>query len=81
MRLRILNSDPAGHWLSVHRQGCQHLKRTRHWDEGGFEWVEDHDTLTAAAESIASDFIAEGSMTVEESLDHIHFYPCVDLPL
>lgn len=81
MRLTILNSDP-NHWLSVHRTGCAHLKRGRHWDVGTqFEWIEEHDSLESCAHSVASDFIQEGSMTEDESLQHVHFYPCVDLPL
>lgn len=80
MKVRILNND-GNHWLAVHKDGCAHLKRNRHWDEGEFAWVEDHDTLTEIADSIASDFIAEGSMTVDEARDdHIYFYPCVTLP-
>lgn len=81
MKVRILNNDPAGHWLAVHKAGCAHLRRTRHWDEGEFAWVEEHENLTDLAASVACDFIAEGSMTVEEARDeHIYFYPCVTLP-
>lgn len=82
MKLRILNSDPAGHWLSVHKAGCADLKkRGGNWDDGEFAWVEEHDSITDAAESIASDFIQEGSMTLADAVAAIHFYPCVTLPL
>lgn len=79
MNLTILNTVNE-HWLEVHRTGCQHLNRRplRYQDQS---WTEDHESLSAAAESFACDFIAEGSMTPEEALDEVHFAPCVTLPL
>lgn len=79
MKVTILNQDPNGHWLSVHKAGCRDLSRLPHFVET--DWHEDHDTITEIALSICSDFINEGSMTEDESLQHVHFYPCVTLPL
>jgi len=82
MNLTVLND--GNHWLEAHRTGCQHLSRNaahKHNVKHGLVWTEDHATLTSAAESFASDFIAEGSMTVEDALASIHFAPCVKLPL
>lgn len=83
MKLRILNQSNDGHWLSVHKADCRDLNRDQsvQWENRhGHRWIENHDSLRSAAESIACDFISEGSMTVEEALGAIYFYPCVDLP-
>lgn len=77
MKLRILNSDP-NHWLAVHKDGCRDLRRYR--NEAPYEWAEDHETLRSCAISVSSDFIKEGSMTEDESLEYVYFYPCVTLP-
>lgn len=82
MNLTVLND--GNHWLEVHKTGCQHLSRNaahRHNVKHGLVWTEDHETIRDAAESFASDFIAEGSMTVEDALGSIHFAPCVKLPM
>lgn len=80
MKLHVIR--PQEHWLAVHKAGCADLRRIHPMSEDRrYPWMEDHESLTEAAESIASDFIAEGSMTVEEALNEIHFFPCVTLPL
>ena len=82
MNLTVLND--GNHWLEAHKTGCQHLNRNpqhKHNVRHGIAWTEDHETLRSAAESFASDFIDEGSMTVEDALSSIHFAPCVKLPL
>lgn len=83
MKLTVLieGGRQQSHWMEVHRTGCKDLAKHRGSDPHNLRWVEDHDSLTDAAESFASDFIAEGSMTVETALRDVHFAPCVTLPL
>src|SRR5882724_2165441 len=86
MKLLVLNDSPNGHWLEVHRGGCADLNKAKYRrcqgaDGGRWAWIEDHDTLTSAAESFASDFIDEGSMTLADALNEIYFAPCVTIPL
>ena len=68
-------------WMEVHKTGCRDIRRNIHRDSHEGMWTEDHDSLTSAAESFASDFIDEGSMTIEDALSAIYFYPCVTLPI
>lgn len=81
MKVRILTSDSAGHWMSVHKEGCRDVTRNARGDDREYPWIEDHETITSIAHSVCSDFIAEESMTEDESLQHVYFYPCVTLPL
>ena len=67
-------------WMEVHKTGCRDIKRKSYRDAHSGQWTEDHDSLTSAAESFASDFINEGSMTIDDALAAIYFYPCVTLP-
>jgi len=77
MNLTIVDTNHARYWMEVHKTGCTDLLRLRGPQQSTFE----ADSLTEAAADLAADFIAEGSMTVERALQHIHFAPCVRLPL
>lgn len=69
-----------GEWMEVHKTGCRDILRNLYSDAHNGQWVENHDSLSSCAESVASDFIAEGSMTIDDALSAIKFYPCVTLP-
>jgi hypothetical protein len=81
-KLSVLDPNEADAWSEVHAAGCAHLNRRGRWGikRGTNAYELDATSLLDAAESIASDFIAEGSLTAEEALQHIHFAPCVKLP-
>jgi hypothetical protein len=82
--LTVLDPNFTGaHWMEVHAEGCADLRRKiwRGYLKGDGAWTIAVSSLTEAAQSIAGDFIAEGSMTVEDAIDeHIHFANCVHLP-
>lgn len=83
MKLKVLDPNLSqAHWLEVHADGCADLrKRARHSHQqrGEGAFTIEADTLSEAAAKAASDFIAEGSMTLESALKEIHFAPCVKL--
>lgn len=82
MKLTVLiDGGNSGKWMEIHKTGCADLNKFRHSDNHGLKWVEEHATKTEAAESFASDFIAEGSMTLADALADMHFAPCVTIPL
>lgn len=64
-------------WMVVHATGCADIRR---YGPGNQNCTLDASTVTEAAADLASDFIAEGSMTLDQALDDIHFAPCVKLP-
>jgi hypothetical protein len=68
-----IDTRETDYWMEVHSSECQCR------GNGGATFSAA--TLTEAAADLASDFIDEGSMTVEAARDeHIHFAPCVKLP-
>jgi hypothetical protein len=76
--LRQVDGDRTDYWMEIHAAGCSHKKARVSQGASSFTAI----SLTDAALEIASDFINEGSMTVEEARDsHIHFAPCVNLPV
>ena len=83
-KLILVDGNETREWMEVHRAGCAHITRRRHPETLRCVAAGDtpeHSSLTSAAADFAYDFIAEGSMTVEEARDeHIHFAPCVRLP-
>lgn len=74
MRLAILDVNETSHWMEAHKAGCQHLSRS-------VTWTIDAETMEAAAGIVAADFIAEGSLTIADAIDAIHWAPCVKLPV
>jgi hypothetical protein len=78
--LAVLDPNDTPNWMEVHKAGCQHLTRGRGRSKGENAWTLEAGSLTEAATEIAHDFIAEGSMTVEEAVENIHWAPCVKLP-
>ena len=83
MKLTVLDPNSTNFWMEAHKAGCADLKKRDRFGmpKGRGAWTMEADTLTEAAEVIAGDFLEEGSMSVEEALGHIHFAPCVDLPV
>jgi hypothetical protein len=78
MKLAALDPNSAqDHWMEVHKAGCADTTRRGK----RVHWTFDAATLTEAAEEVASDFLDEGSMTIEDALADIHFAPCVTLPV
>jgi hypothetical protein len=79
MRLVVLDPNATPYWMEVHKAGCADLsKGPRGRAKAQGAWTVEADTLTEAAEDIAGDFLAEGSMTVDEAIDeHIHWSPCM----
>lgn len=81
--LRVLdpNQVEKGYWMEVHADGCADLSRGRRGQtKGAGSWTIEAATMREAAIAISSDFIAEGSMTEDEALEHVYFAPCVKLP-
>jgi hypothetical protein len=78
MQLVLIDTNETDYWMEVHKAGCGAIGRRAHvYGEATFA----ASTLTEAAADLASDFIDEGSMTLEDARDeHIHFAPCVKLP-
>lgn len=81
--LVVLDVNKTQHWNEVHKAGCKDLAKTdRHGRQRGHDaWSISAHSRTDAARIIGSDFLQEGSMTLQDVLDSIHFAPCVSLPL
>lgn len=56
--------------MEVHAAGCRDIRGRGHWTFAAT-------ALEDAAYEVASDFIDEGSMTLADAIDVIHFAPCV----
>lgn len=71
--ISIVDPNFSKAWAEVHKAGCSHLGKRKpvHYT------LEEIGSRVEAAEEIASDFIDEGSMTVEDALHAIHFAPCL----
>lgn len=76
--------DQSRHFV-VHAAGCRDIPRVkllggrRAMDET--PWTIGASTLARIAEEVYGDQIREGSMTLAEAFDDIHFAPCVKLPV
>ena len=67
-------------WMACHKAGCKHVTRSKFPETLQWPDIFEAATLAEAAAYMASDFIAEGSMTVDEAIGYITFAPCVKLP-
>jgi len=78
MTVRIIPNTQ--YWIEVHRDGCSHINRvsTTYYGRG---WTAEVESLTDIAIEAGSDFLNEGSMTMQDVLRDIHFAPCVRLPM
>jgi len=72
MKISIVDPNFSEAWVEVHKAGCQHLGRRK-----PVHYSEEAESRADAASLIASDFIQEGSMTLEDALNAIQFAPCL----
>jgi hypothetical protein len=77
-KLYVVSANSDHGWMAVHRADCAETRKLAERGAGGY--IIEAETLTGAAVVLASDFIAEGSMTIEQALGYITFMPCVKLP-
>ena len=72
MRIAVVDPNYSDAWIEAHKEGCQHLGRRK-----PVHYVLEADSREAFASQAASDFIDEGSMTLEEVVGNTKFAPCL----
>jgi hypothetical protein len=72
----IYNPNRKGPELRVHAAGCADIKRDLRGATS--DTVNDHESVEDCAEDFYQDFIAEGSMTVEDAIGYSEFLPCTN---
>lgn len=78
MKLKIFGAnlrDQSKGSFVVHAAGCKDCAKLE--KIGEHFSIEEHNSELEVSQSIWSDMINEGSMTVEDGLGDIHFCPCV----
>jgi hypothetical protein len=68
----------AGDGFRAHRAGCRDINLGRR-EQLQNQWTITADTYEDVAEDACVDFIAEGSMTLEDALGYVSFAPCCKL--